>query len=69
MVKDAAYYREWRAKRGARTGVVGRRPTEPCGTVAAYRRHRRAGEQPCDQCRLAWNEKQKQMYHARKARG
>ena len=28
----------------------------PCGTIAAYRRHKRKGETPCDPCRLAWNE-------------
>jgi hypothetical protein len=25
---------------------------EPCGTPAAYRRHSRAGEKPCEACRL-----------------
>lgn len=27
------------------------RPLMPCGTVAAYRRHLRHGETPCDACR------------------
>jgi len=26
---------------------------KPCGTTAAYQRHLRAGEEPCDQCRQA----------------
>lgn len=26
---------------------------KPCGTAAAYRRHTRHGEDPCDQCRAA----------------
>ena len=25
----------------------------PCGTTAAYRRHRAAGEEPCDDCKAA----------------
>lgn len=29
------------------------RDLAPCGTRAAYRRHRRAGETPCEPCRLA----------------
>jgi hypothetical protein len=28
---------------------------EPCGTLAAYRRHGRAGEKPCEACRVARN--------------
>jgi hypothetical protein len=30
-----------------------RQPDEPCGTVAAYRRHYRHGEKPCRSCRQA----------------
>lgn len=29
------------------------RPRQPCGTLAAYERHRRAGERSCDLCREA----------------
>lgn len=29
------------------------RALKPCGTTAAYRRHLRAGEAPCDACRAA----------------
>lgn len=29
----------------------------PCGTPAAYERHRYHGETPCDACRLAHNER------------
>jgi hypothetical protein len=64
----AEYQREWRARHGARTGQPGRPATEPCGTVAAYRRHRKAGEDPCAACRDAWNAKQREMYQARKAK-
>jgi hypothetical protein len=28
---------------------------EPCGTLAAYRRHSRRGEKPCEACRVARN--------------
>lgn len=31
------------------------RELQPCGTEAAYQRHRRAGEPPCDPCREAQN--------------
>jgi len=27
---------------------------KPCGTVAAHRRHRRNGEEPCAACKKAW---------------
>jgi pyruvate/2-oxoacid:ferredoxin oxidoreductase beta subunit len=33
-------------------------PRKPCGTRAAHRRHRVAGEEPCDPCKAAqagWN--------------
>lgn len=32
------------------------RELKPCGTHAAYRRHLRAGEQPCEPCRAAARE-------------
>jgi hypothetical protein len=32
---------------------MGRRITHPCGTAAAYNRHLRDGEPPCEPCRLA----------------
>ena len=31
----------------------GPRNLKPCGTVAAYMRHKRHGETPCDDCRRA----------------
>jgi hypothetical protein len=31
------------------------RTLKPCGTPAAYRRHLRHGEKPCDECREAEN--------------
>lgn len=30
------------------------RPLQPCGTIAAHRRHLRHGEAPCDACAKAW---------------
>lgn len=32
------------------------RKVKPCGTPAAFKRHLRAGEEPCEACRRAWNE-------------
>lgn len=61
----AEYMREWRARRGARTGVTGRRPTETCGTPAAYRRHLRNNEPTCTACRAAWATLQRQLRAAR----
>jgi hypothetical protein len=33
--------------------VITRKPPAPCGTRAAYERHRRVGETPCDECKAA----------------
>ncbi len=58
--------RAFRARNGARTGQHGPTPTAPCGTVAAYKRHLRHHEAPCDPCRAAWAEYQRDRYRARK---
>ena len=42
------------------------RQLEPCGTIAAARRHQRAGEPLCDLCAPVWAEHQHQMYVKRK---
>jgi hypothetical protein len=49
-VSTAAQQRTWRARHGAETGKPGRHPVMPCGTAAAYKRHLRRGEQPCEAC-------------------
>ncbi|VEI13227.1 hypothetical protein [Trueperella bialowiezensis] len=41
---------------------------KPCGTPAAYQRHRRAGEEPCDACRAAQRENSRR-YRQRKRDG
>jgi hypothetical protein len=38
------------------------RVPNPCGTVAAARRHQRSNEPLCALCRLAWAEHQHAMY-------
>lgn len=48
-------------------GARGPTPTQPCGTVAAYKRHRRAGEQPCAACAAAWAAEQRRLYAKRKS--
>lgn len=53
-MSTAEYQRRWRASKGARTGRPGPKPTQPCGTSAAYRRHERAGEVPCAACDVAY---------------
>lgn len=45
---------------------VGRPVTEPCGTEAAYKRHKRHGEDPDDECKAAWAEAQRRYYAKRK---
>lgn len=51
---------------------VGRPVTEPCGTEPAYKRAKRraaAGKDhcgPCDPCREAYNEAQREYYAKRK---
>ena len=52
-MSTAEQQRRWRESKGARQGVTGRPPTAPCGTVAAYKRHRRNGEEPCQPCKDA----------------
>ena len=52
-MSTAESQRRWRANHGARSGVRGRRPSSPCGTLAAHKRHVRHGEEPCELCRLA----------------
>lgn len=49
------------------TSGVGRPVTSPHGTASAYRRHRRAGEPPCEPCRLAENARQRELRARRKA--
>lgn len=43
--------------------MPGRPVTEPCGTYAAYRRHERAGGEPCRECQRAYTE-----YHRKQSR-
>jgi hypothetical protein len=42
------------------TGVYQRRNLKPHGTLAAYRRHERAGEKPCDACREFYNRQRRE---------
>lgn len=44
-----------------------REPTQPCGTHAAYARHKKAHEQPCSACVEAEREYQRARYARRKA--
>ncbi len=42
------------------------RKLQPHGTVAAARRHERAGEAKCRRCAEAWRQHQHEMYQQRK---
>lgn len=64
-MSTADYQREWRARHGARTGKIGRPVTQPCGTTAAYRRHLRHNEPPCQPCKDAWAEQARDRYTRR----
>ena len=44
------------------------RELKPCGTRAAYQRHRRAGEEPCDPCREAMRAANRQFEESRPPR-
>ena len=57
-----------RAYRDRKRGGPPRVP-KPHGTVAAYRRHQRAGEEPCAACRVAWSVYQHELYEKRKGKG
>lgn len=46
--------RNYRARKGATTGQHGPTPTQPCGTIAAYKRHQRHNEPTCQPCKDAW---------------
>ena len=61
---DAERARAYRARKGAKP----RGELKPCGTVAAARRHQRAGEPLCSQCVPVWAEHQRTMYRNRKAK-
>jgi hypothetical protein len=39
---------------------------KPCGTIAAYRRHLRNSEQPCEACRLEWARYNRELWQGRK---
>lgn len=67
-MSSAEYQRRWRAKHGAKTGQPGRPITQPCGTVAAYKRHQRKNETPCAACRQAYSAYQAELYQQRKQR-
>lgn len=59
--------RAWRERQGQRVGGPrGPEPSAPCGTVSAYKRHKRNGE-PVDQaCREAYNAEQRRLYAQRR---
>ena len=58
--------RSW-AYRNRKRGGAPREP-KPHGTMAAYRRHERAQEPPCQACKQAHAEYQRALYANRKAR-
>ena len=68
---SAEYQRQYRAKKareaGREPGKPGRPVEQPCGTQAAYKRHQRNGETPCEPCRVAWSAYQRELYAKRKA--
>jgi hypothetical protein len=41
---------------------------KPCGTPAAYARHLKRDEAPCDACRFAWNAYCRDKQYARRQR-
>ena len=55
-----------RAYRDRKRGGAPRQP-KPHGTMAAYRRHERAQEPPCQACKQAHAEYQRALYRKRRA--
>lgn len=55
-----------RAHRDRQRGGPPRDP-KPHGTVAAYRRHQRAQEAPCEACKAAHAAYQRELYRKRRA--
>ena len=53
--------RRYRANKGAGS-KPGRRITQPCPSPAAFRRHKRNGEEPCAGCRDKYNEAARKRY-------
>lgn len=62
---SAERQRAYRARKGARTGQLGPAPTAACGTVSAYKRHLRRGEEPDVECRAAWAAYHRGLYASR----
>ena len=65
---DPAAYRRDPGPSLAVPAVRGRPRTAPCGTMAAYKRHRRHGEQPCMACTIANRQYWSDMHFAQRRR-
>jgi hypothetical protein len=68
--RDAAYYRQYRAARGARPGIPGPQPTALCPSRGAWARHRRNPADVCacpDACRAAYNRYQAELDRNRRS--
>lgn len=58
----------WSLWRDAKRGGPPQRQLKPCGTVAAARRHQKAGEPLCALCAPVWAKHQHEMYEKRKGK-
>lgn len=59
--------RAYRARKGADVGgPPGPKPSAPCGTVSAYKRHLRRAEAVCAACAAAWAQYHRDRYQANK---
>lgn len=58
--------REPRDTRGIDTAPTKTRELRPCGTRAAYVRHKRNGEEPCLACHTAYKEYKRELNSRRK---
>ena len=57
VTSNADRQRAYRERKGSNVGgPPGPKPSAPCGTVSAYKRHLRHLETPCTECRAAWAE-------------
>jgi hypothetical protein len=65
---NAQRSRAYRARKGARERTYGPIPWQPCGTPAAFARHTRHGETPCQPCIDAERARVREAMRARRAR-
>ena len=63
-MSDAERSRLYRERKGA----IPRGDLQPCGTAAAAKRHKRAGEPMCVPCKVAWDRYNREYQRRRRSK-